>query len=67
MRASYPAALVGDAAGVEGVDDVDLESDVFELADFVSDGLASEDFDSDDFDSDPPFSADFDAARESLR
>jgi len=34
MRANYPAALVGDAAGVEGVDDVDLESDVFELADF---------------------------------
>jgi hypothetical protein len=59
--------LVGDAAGVEGVDEVDLESEVFELDDFASDDLDSEDLESDDFDSDPPFSDDFDAARESLR
>src|ERR1019366_6191941 len=36
-RASYPAALVGDVAGVEGVDGVDFESDDVESDDFDSD------------------------------
>jgi hypothetical protein len=70
MRASYPAALVGDAAGVfgafpAGFDSEDLDSDGLD-----SEGFDSEGFDSDDFDSvpaplddDPDFSPD----RESLR
>jgi hypothetical protein len=67
LRASYPAALEGEAAGVEGVDEVDLESDFFEPDEFDSEDLDSEDFDSEDFDSEPLFSEDFDVARESLR
>jgi hypothetical protein len=67
LRASYPAALEGDAAGVEGVDEVDLVSEVFEPEGFDSDVFDSEDLDSELFDSDPLFSEDFDAARESLR
>jgi hypothetical protein len=61
-RASYPAALEGDAAGVEEVDEVDVESDAFE-----PEGLDSDVLDSEDFDCEPLFSEDFDAARESLR
>jgi hypothetical protein len=67
LRASYPAALEGDDAGVDGVDGVDFDSDAFEPDGFDSEGLDSEDFDSEDFDSDPLFSEDFDVARESLR
>ncbi len=79
MRASYPAAFEGDAAGVEGADEagfepedfesLDFDSDDFESEDFDSDDFESEDFDSDDFESDfalPP-SEDFAAPRESLR
>ena len=67
MRASYPAALEGDAAGVEEVDEVDEESEAFEPEGFDSDVLDSDVLDSEDFGCEPLFSEDFDAARESLR
>ena len=68
MRASYPAAFEGDAAGVEGVDAgfalVDFESDDVDSDDLDSDGFESDDEEDDD---EPELSDDFDVARESFR
>jgi hypothetical protein len=67
MRASYPAAFEGDAAGVEGADAgfalVDFESDDVDSDDFGSDGFESDEEDDDE----PELSDDLDVARESLR
>lgn len=78
MRATYPAALVGDddAAGAEGAEEAGFESDLLsdddedpddvEADDFDPDDAPSDDVDSDDLAELPP-SDDFWVPRESLR